>query len=103
MDKSVKAKSTLLTLKLSTKTTLLGFIIAILTSSFGFFPSHTPAFGQEDDLGNFSIVNTTELTSGSNTSQVYVIPEQGEEAGSPPSSEAPRSEAPQSEAPQSEP
>ena len=96
MYKSVKVKSTLLTLKLSNITTLLGFIIAILTSSFGFFPSHTPALGQEGDLGNFSIMNTTELESGSNASQVYVIPEQGE-AGSPPSSEAPQSESPRSE------
>ena len=85
-----------LTLIISTITTLLGPIIVILTSG-GFLPSHPPAFGQEDDLGNFSIMNTTELTSGTNASQVYVIPEQPTEgASSPPSSESPTSESPQS-------
>ena len=103
MDNNDQMKNnTQLTLIISTITTLLGLIIVILTSG-GFLPSHPPAFGQEDDLGNFSIMNTTELTSGSNASQVYVIPEQTTEgaspppsSGSPPSSESPTSESPQS-------
>ena len=95
-------KSTQLTLIISTITTLLGFIIVILTSG-GFLPSHPPAFGQEDDLGNFSIINTTELTSGSNASQVYVIPEQPTEgASSPPLESPPLESPPSSESPTSE-
>ena len=95
MNNNDKMKNnTQLTLIISTIATLLGLTIVILTSG-GFLPSHTPAFGQEDDLGNFSIMNTTELTSGTNTSRIYEIPPQ-EEATSPPSSESPTSESPQS-------
>jgi hypothetical protein len=94
MKNKGEMKRTLLTLRLTAIMTLWGFIITIMiiTSSSGFFLSSTPALGQEDDLGNFSIMNTTELAGGSNASQVYVIPEQGEEVpSSPPSSEAPQS------------
>jgi hypothetical protein len=96
MNNNDKMKNTTqLTLIISTIATLLGLTVVILTSG-GFFPSHTPAFGQEDDLGSFSIMNTTELTSGTNSSRVYEIPQQEEATLSPPSSESPTSESPQS-------
>jgi hypothetical protein len=62
-------------------TTLLGILTMIIPTSGSFVPSCAPAFGQEEDLGDFSIMNITT----------------GEAETSPPSSEAPRSEAPQSE------
>ena len=91
-------KNTQSTLTLSAITTLLSILtmMMILTSG-SFIPSRTPAFGQEEDLGNFSIMNTTELASDANASRTYLVPQQqGEGETSPPSSEAPRSEAPQS-------
>jgi hypothetical protein len=73
-------KNTQSTLTLSAITTLLSILtmMMILTSG-SFIPSRTPAFGQEEDLGDFSITNSTE-----------------ESETSPPSAEAPKSEAPRS-------
>jgi hypothetical protein len=98
-------KNTQLTLTISAIMMLLSMLTMMMPTSGSVVPSRAPAFGQEEDLGNFSIMNTTELNSGgANTSRTFIMPQQqGEEATSPPSSEAPRSEAPQSEAPQSEP
>ena len=94
-----KMKIAQLTLTVSATTTLLGILTMMMIPMSGnFVPSFPPAFGQEDDLGNFSIMNTTELnTGGSNASRTFIMPQQQGEAESPPSSEAPRSEAPQSE------
>jgi len=91
-----KMKIAQLTLTVSAIMTLLGILT---TTSGSFLPSRAPAFGQEEDLGNFSIMNTTELnTGGANASRTFIMPQQqGEAETSPPSSEAPTSEAPQSE------
>jgi hypothetical protein len=91
-------KNTQLTLTISAIAMLLGILTIMIMMSGDFVLSRAPAFGQEEDLGNFSIMNTTELTSGTNGSRTFLIPEEQVEAeSSPPSSEAPRSEAPRSE------
>jgi hypothetical protein len=89
-----------LTLTVSAITTLLGILtMMMIPASSSFVTSYAPAFGQEEDLGNFSIMNTTELnTGGANASRTFIPPQQQEVETSPPSSEAPTSEAPTSEA-----
>ena len=102
MKSKDKMKNTQLTLTISAITALLGILtmltMMMIPTSGSFILSHAPAFGQEEELGNFSIMNTTELTTGgANTSRTFIMPQQQGEAGiSPPSSEAPRSEAPRS-------
>src|SRR5215218_9622650 len=99
MKSKAKMKNTLLALTIPAITMLLGILTMMMPTSGSFVPSRALAFGQEEDLGNFSIMNTTELNSGgANASRIFIIPQQQEEAASsPPSSEAPRSEAPQSQ------
>jgi hypothetical protein len=90
-----------LTLTVAAITTLLGILTMMMIPASGsLVTSYAPAFGQEEDLGNLSIMNTTELNAGgANASRTFITPrQQGEVETSPPSSEAPRSEAPRSEA-----
>ena len=79
MKSKDKIKNTQLTLTLSAIMILLGILTMMIPASGSFVPSYTPAFGQEEDLGDFSITNSTE-----------------ESETSPPSAEAPKSEAPRS-------
>ena len=104
MKSKAKMKNTRLALTISAIMMLLGILTMMIMMSGSFVLSHAPAFGQEEDLGDFSIMNTTELnTGGDNASRTFIMPQQqGEPETSPPSSEAPTSEAPQSEAPTSE-
>lgn len=101
MKSKDKMKNTQLILTISAITSLLGILTMMIPTSGSFVPSRAPAFGQEEDLGNFTIMNTTDLASGYNDSRTILMPqEQGEAETSPPSSEGPRSEAPQSQPPQ---
>jgi hypothetical protein len=90
-------KNTQLTLTISAIAMLLGILTIMIMMSGNFVLSRAPAFGQEEDLGNFSIMDTPELASNANASRTYLMPQQqGEAETLPPSSESPRSEAPQS-------
>lgn len=101
MKSKDKMKNTHLILTISAITSLLGILTMMIPTSGSFVPSRAPAYGQEENLGNFTIMNTTDLAGGYNDSRTILMPQEpGEAETSPPASEAPRSEAPQSQPPQ---